>query len=380
MSNITYLELPDPSPGTQRRLMVCRYGTPGARPRAYLHAGLHADEHPGIAALHELRVLLEDTPVEQIPGEIIIVPVANPVGLGLQLNGYLMGRFAFDGSGNFNRGFVDLSEAAAERLRGQLRDDVDDNTALIRRVLGELLDEQIHLGEIDNLRAHLLRLAIDADIALDIHCDDQALLHLYASRHQLDIAQELAADTDAAVLMLEDNPGGQPFDETVAGPWWKLRRLLGDEYPIPLGCFSTTLELRGQADVSTTFARQDAAALYRFLQRRGVIAGDPGPAPGTAATLVVPLEGVDIPKAPTAGLVIYRKSLGDWVQRGEVVAELIDPLAEDPRQGVRYIESATEGRFFTCLNTKLVRPGQSLCKIAGETPLAHRRAGQLLQP
>ena len=379
MASLSRIPLPSPAPGPERSLTVCRYGTPGARPRAYLHAGLHADEHPGLLVLHELRRLLEATAAQDIPGEIVIVPVANPVGLTQHLNGHLVGRFGFDGSGNFNRGFPDLAEAAAGRLAGQLRDDPRANVALIRQTLISLLDEQIRSGETEILKATLLRLAIDADLALDIHCDDEALLHLYASRHHQGLARELAADTGAAVLMLEDDPGGQPFDEAVAGPWWKLRRHLGDDAPIPLACFATTLELRGRADVGGELAVRDATALYRFLQRRGVIAGDPGKPP-TAGYLEVPLEGVDIPVAPSAGVVNYRKQLGEWVRRGEVVAELVDPLAANPEAAVRPIESATDGLLFTCLVEKLVRPGQSVCKIAGTEKLAHRRAGQLLQP
>ncbi|MEZ5600227.1 MAG: hypothetical protein R3F36_04160 [Candidatus Competibacteraceae bacterium] len=42
-----HLELPAPAPGTRRALRVHRYGTPGARPKAYFQAALHADEIPG---------------------------------------------------------------------------------------------------------------------------------------------------------------------------------------------------------------------------------------------------------------------------------------------------------------------------------------------
>jgi len=379
MSSYSQILLPSPAPGTSRSLAVCRHGLPGARPRAYLHAGLHADEHPGLLVLHELRRLLDGTPASAITGEIVIVPVANPVGLTQHLNGHLVGRFGFDGTGNFNRGFPDLAGIAAARLEGRLGNDAQANTALIRQVLTAVLDEQIRSGETETLKTALLRLAIDADLALDLHCDDEALVHLYASRHHQVIARQLAADTGAEVLMLEDDPGGQPFDEAVAGPWWKLRRHFGAATPIALACFATTLELRGRADVGGELARQDAAALYRFLQRRGVIAGDPGALPA-ARYLEVPLEGVDIPVAPSAGVVNYRKRLGDRVRRGEVVAELVDPLAARPEEGVKPIESAAEGIFFTCLADKLVRPGQSLCKIAGVEKLAHRRPGQLLQP
>ncbi len=40
------------SPGTARSLTVHRFGAPGARPKAYLQAGVHADEIPGLLVLH----------------------------------------------------------------------------------------------------------------------------------------------------------------------------------------------------------------------------------------------------------------------------------------------------------------------------------------
>ena len=45
------LTLPAGPSGTARRIEVLHFGTPGARPRAYLQAGLHADELPGMLAL-----------------------------------------------------------------------------------------------------------------------------------------------------------------------------------------------------------------------------------------------------------------------------------------------------------------------------------------
>ena len=40
------IPLPAMSPGTERSVVVHRYGTPGAGPKAYFHAALHADEPP----------------------------------------------------------------------------------------------------------------------------------------------------------------------------------------------------------------------------------------------------------------------------------------------------------------------------------------------
>ncbi len=64
--------LPQVSPGTWRSLTIFRYGTPNARPKAYLQAGLHADEAPGYPVLHRLVEKL-DVAAEQgnIIGEVV---------------------------------------------------------------------------------------------------------------------------------------------------------------------------------------------------------------------------------------------------------------------------------------------------------------------
>lgn len=371
----TILALPSPSPGTRRHLVVHRFGRPGARPKAYFHAGLHADEHPGLlVAQHLLRRLAAAE--DQIRGEVIVVPVANPIGLGQYLNGHLVGRYDFEGSGNFNRHFPDLSEVVAARLHGRLGADADANVVMVRRALRQAAAELPRPTEVEALRAALLELAIDADLVFDLHCDNEALLHLYASRQHQEPALELGTQLGAALVLLEDDPGGGPFDEANAGPWWKLQQRLGA--PLPSACFATTVELRGQADVYDHYAELDAANLLCFLQRRGVIAGDPGPLPAERP-LAAPLEGVDVLTCPAAGIVAYRKTLGEWVVKDETVAELVDLVADDPGAARAPIVSRTDGLLFARMSEKLGRPGRKICMIAGAAALDYRRPGRLLE-
>ena len=56
-------------------------------------------------------------------------------------------------------------------------------------------------------------------------------------------------------------------------PWLHLRERYGDRYPIPAGCFSSTLEYRGQFDVDDAMAAQDAANLMTFLSAIGAVKG-----------------------------------------------------------------------------------------------------------
>ena len=84
------------SPGTERFVKAHRYGTPGARPKAYLQASLHADEIPGMLAAHHLIGLLDDADARgEITGEIIVVPVANPGGAAQGINTTFAGRYEF---------------------------------------------------------------------------------------------------------------------------------------------------------------------------------------------------------------------------------------------------------------------------------------------
>ena len=373
------ITLPAPAPGTYRLLRIHRYGIPGARPKAYIQAAIHADEIPALlVAQHLLRGLEQAQAQGQIVGEVVVVPVANPIGLSQHFNGRLLGRFDYEGTGNFNRGFPDLTPLALERLQGRLHADPADNVTLIRTILRAVLAEQRAVREADALKLALLSQAIDADFVFDLHCDSEALLHLYASRWQEEEARILGAELGVMAMLLEEEPGGNPFDEACAGPWWKLRAALAAEAPIPLACFATPVELRGQADVRDAEAMADAAALLRFLQRRGVLIGEVEALPELHCE-PTPLDGVDVLTAPAAGVLVYRKQLGETVAAGEVIADVVDPLGDPPGAARTAIHAATNGLLFARASERLVRPGQKFCKVAGRASLSYRQAGKLLE-
>src|SRR4051794_24903320 len=112
------IELPSPAPGTRRHLLVHRFGRPGARPKAYLQAGIHADELPGVAILVHLLERLEALEAAgAVRGEVVVVPVANPVGLAQSVMGQTLGRYDLGQMSNFNRGWPELGGALADRVR-----------------------------------------------------------------------------------------------------------------------------------------------------------------------------------------------------------------------------------------------------------------------
>jgi len=360
------LPLPAPAPGTNRFLTRLRYGQAGRGPKAYLQAGLHADEPPGMLVLHHLAERLDALPDSDVLGEIILVPVANPIGLTQYVSGELVGRFELGGQGNFNRNYPVLTEIVATQIAGRLQRDATSNVALIRAALLAALADISPMTELDHLRLALMRDAVDADIMLDLHCDCESLMHLYLGTPLWPEARDLAALLGAEATLLAEDSGGSSFDEAVAGPWWALARRF-PAYPIPPACLAATVELRGQADVSDAMAARDADALIRLLRRRGVLAGDAGPMPPLPRD-ATDLRAADMIRSPTAGLVVYAKSLGDAVAKGEAVADIIQP------GGQRFtVHSHANGFLLARLRDRYARPGRYIAKIIGRDPLPHRQ-------
>jgi predicted deacylase len=375
-TSLARIPLPAPAPGTERHLMVRRYGEPGARPKAYLQASTHADELPAILVAHHLARLLEEALADgRMLGEVVLVPVANPVGLAQRVNGALLGRHELDGGGNFNRNWPNLIEPLVERAGPQLAGDPLENVRRIRAAMQEILAERQPATELAALRLTLARLACDADIVLDLHCDSDALMHLYMIPELWPAGADLSAEIGSRATMLSAPSGGDPFDEAWSQPWAALRARFPDR-AVPMGCFSATIEYRGQSDTEDHLAAHDAAALLRFLQRRGVIAGDPPPLPEPQCE-ATPFAGVDIIKSPASGILAYKRRLGERVKAGDVIAELVDPMAEDPAQARRPIVTRADGLLFTRRRTRFARTGDGIAKVAGPEPLEHRK-GRLL--
>lgn len=373
---ITRIPLLSPAPGTLRHLTVRRYGEPGARPKAYLQASIHADELPGMLIAHHLAQLLDEAAADdRMIGEIVLVPVANPIGLAQRINGGLIGRYELDGGGNFNRNWPNLIESLAERAGPELGPEPAENVRRIRTAMQQVLSEQPVTTELASLKLTLSRLASAADLVLDLHCDSDALMHLYMIPALWPQGADLSAEIGSRATLLSEPSGGDPFDETWSAPWAALRARFPAK-PVPLACFSATIEFRGKADVEDHLAQHDATALFRFLQRRGVIAGDPPPLPDPQCE-PTPFAGVDVVKSPGAGVLAYKRRLGERVKAGDVIAELVDPMAENAAEARRPIVTRADGLLFTRRRTRFVRAGESVAKVAGAAPLEHRK-GKLL--
>ena len=355
-------------------LTSLHFGTPGQGPKAYIQASLHADEVPGMLVAQFLRKEL--TALEaagKIKGEIILVPAANPIGLAQAIQGAAFGRFDLTTGINFNRAYKHVADELKVTLDGKLGQDPAANVRLIRQHALASVNNWKPSTDAEALKKAHLAMAIDADIMLDLHCDNEAVLHIYTGTPLADDIAPLSALLGAQAVLLALAAGGEPFDEACSRLWWDLEAHFGGRYPIPPACLSTTVELRGEMEVSYELAQKDAAGLLRFLAIRGVLAedampADPLPAPLCQAT---PLEGVAPILAPHNGVLVYTRDMGTQVEAGDPLADIIDPVSGE----TTVLRSPVTGVFFARSAHRHVLRGMNVGKVASAVAY---RTGDLL--
>lgn len=353
------------------QLTSFHYGAPGAGKKVYIQAALHADEVPGMLVSQFLRTELAALDAAgKILGEIVLVPAANPIGLAQAIHGAPFGRFDLSTGTNFNRAYKHVANELKASLDGKLTADAGANVALIRAHARDSVAAWKPNTDADALKKTLLGLAIDADIVLDLHCDNEAVLHVYAGTPLAAAAAPLSAYLGAHALLLALEAGEEPFDEACSRLWWDLAAHFGPAFPIPPACLATTVELRGEMDVDYGHAKRDARGLINFLAHAGVLDIEPDamPAPLCAPT---PLEGVEPISAPHAGVLVFLKNLGEKVQAGDAIADLIDPVSG----ATTTLKCSVAGVFFARTAHRHLLRGMAVGKIAG--PVAFR-AGKLL--
>ena len=86
-------DLLSPVPGTARQVHSFHYGPRDGIRKVYIQASLHADELPGMLVAWYLKQRLAELEnAGRLRGEIVVVPVANPIGLEQVLMDTPLGR------------------------------------------------------------------------------------------------------------------------------------------------------------------------------------------------------------------------------------------------------------------------------------------------
>ena len=360
------LSLVGSTPGTTYQLMALHFGPSGGK-KVYLQASLHGDELPGSLVSyylhHELLRLEQENRLE---AHIVLVPFCNPIGLGQMLDYQHIGRFHLATAQNFNRLQIgaDLFSKLVDIIEREEHvwfDNVADNTRLIRSYLKRLIDELPVLTETDSLHKSLLSLSYDADLVLDLHCDNQSVMHLYGTPAAWPKLEPLARYLGSHCQLLSEDSGTNSFDEVLSLIWARLQA----QYPevaLELACTSSTVEFRGEYDLSHELAEQDAKAIIQYLNHQGFVslAAESTEEPPALVNEAHPLGGICYVDAPVAGIAVYLVQPGDWVEAGQAIVDILDPISLSKTT----VTSPARGVVFAHSAQRLARPERKLMSIS----------------
>lgn len=366
------------TPGAVTEFTYYVIGPKDAPEKVHLQAALHADEHPGTMLLHHLLPMLREADDKGLlRARFTVMPLVNPLGMATFSLRRHIGRYDANTGINFNRRWPDLFQAVRQQLNGRLSDDERFNVNLIRKAVASWIDAQQPRSANEQLRLLVLKEAHDAEFVLDLHCDDDSLIHIFTSPELMPELQDLADWMGAAATLTAADSGGGSFDEVLPQLYRKVA-LANPGKPVPMASATATLEYRGQADVFDELGADDARRLWGFLCGRNLIDADPGerPAPLSQAT---PFDATEIVRADRPGLVAYRVSLGELVKKGQPVADLIALDGPEAFMARTPIFAGTDGLVLSRAMDKYASRGAGIMKIVGTTALAGRKGAYLLE-
>jgi len=366
------------TPGTVTEFTYYVIGPATAPEKVHLQAALHADEHPGTMVLHHLLPMLRQADDQGLlRARFTVMPAVNPLGLGQQSLRHHIGRYDTNTGVNFNRRWPDLFGAVRTQLSGRLGDDEVFNVNLIRTAVARWIDAQVPRTAAEQLRLLVLREAHDAEFVLDLHCDDDSLIHIFTSPELMPELQDLADWMGAAATLTAADSGGGSFDEVLPQLYRKVAQANPGK-PVPMASATATLEYRGQSDVFDTLGADDARRLWGFLCGRNLIDTDAG-APPSRMPEATPLEATEFIRTDRPGLVAYRVELGERVTKGQPVADLIALDGPEAFMARTPIFAGTDGLVLSRRLQKYAPRGTSIMKIVGTSVLPARKGAYLLE-
>ena len=305
------------------------------RPLAYVQANVHGGELQGNAAILALFELLEREPLR---GTVVLVPRVNPVSANQQVGDYVAGVYDFLTGTNFNRGYlyltgpsrsasaacyVDVDSFAAAHTASPVGEIRDDFRASLLAALDAVEEETRAWGADSRLDFALpiQRMAVDADLVLDLHTGDRAPRYLYSPEGAVAAARAFGFPF---VLEVPARFGGA-LDEASFVPWQDLsdafRRLGRNDVPRLVDGF--TVELGSMNSFSLEAGREDARRVASALRHYGILDGEPDAPPARITACSV--GDYRSLHAPVGGLVDLAVPPGTAVKEGDVVVRIVDP-------------------------------------------------------
>ena len=338
-------------------------------PSAYLQGAIHGSEIQGTLVLYELLDLLTSVPVT---GTVTIVPLANPMASLLKIGAYTYGRFNPVTGENWNRSYLDICAHSLDVATFAASHQNDSKEAMrisFKEAMVCALEDHekrahsstVGLSTNEGLALALQKLAIRADVVLDIHTGPRACRYLYAPESRKEESRALHCPHTILIPPLFAGA----LDEALFVPWHTLEKeLKALGKGLDFGFSSYTVECGSEEQISRHEARREANSILSYLAHRGIV-GESPKVPGEKFQFCL-LEHFKTYHAPASGWVEYLVAPGQSFEQGQSLAHLYTPshttppLLDKMRQEIRAPE---KGVLINHFPSALVPVGARLFQV-----------------
>ncbi len=337
--------------------------------KAYIQANLHGAEIVGNAVIYELIEFLNHLSSNQIEGEIILIPMCNPVGVNQRNLFFSTGRYSpYDGL-NWNRIFWDyLHESpnidsfvknninlTKEKIyQNYLTDIVNSFSKKI-----EETNHQRNLSFSEHFRNVLQSLSLNANYVIDIHSSSvSAIDYIYS----FDLRQKSTDYFLFEYAILMNKYDGNAFDEAFLNPWLVLEKKLNQEgRNITFDVEAWTLELGSGMRVNEKSVNKGVKGIINYLTYKNILKLDLiEPKDKTKFVLKNNLKHY---YAPQGGIIRNRLKAGVKIQQGDALYQLLTFGKKAKKPTIIDIKSADQGIIYDVSTNDTVNQGEYILGI-----------------
>ncbi len=269
----------------------------------------------------------------QISGKIILVPNCNPVGTNIKAGEYTQGRFDPVNGTNWNRGyFYDENQVREFATTVDKSSSLDAIKSEFRQRLSASIEAKLAqpwgLGLAQQLNLKLQKIAVEADVVLDLHNGPVSTRHVYIPEY----AKHAAHQFSIPHCIFMPNVFAGALDEACFCTWWLLQDCLSSRFDseFNFGVEAFTLEMGSQEVIDFAEGEKDALGILGYLASKGVLDNQQYQ-PAEMQRLGVSLADYKTMFTDFGGMVEYCVKPGQKVKKGEVMARVlnIDNLDDD---------------------------------------------------
>lgn len=358
-SNHKKIKIGELTSGNEVYIDVLTVGSKNPGLTVYIQSAIHGPEIQGIPVLWELFEYLKNN---LTCGKVIIVPCANPYAVDMKISGVQVGRVDLnsDEGSNWNRCYFDLTDKYLDKFitkaQGLKQEEIINSYGkFLFNVIGTLYkkySESLSLSKAQKLAFTLQKLALGADIVIDVHSSKQCSEHVYFFEHEKDGAKSFGVKYG---VVIPDGFEGC-FDEAFVYPWIELKNVgLVDEVVKE----AYTLELAKDSFSSLEYVEKYLKLFQYFLSSKGMCKVDSHQEAKTFECCKMSEKKKIF--SSNGGIFHSYVEVGDSVNQNDVLGEVLTlgnkNLVLSPFTGVilsQAVNHAVEtGQFLFCILNKL---------------------------